>query len=410
MSIGDTQRNGAGSQRGLRRANAKRLIDTLRKEGPSSQALLARRSGLSRATVNNIIHSLVDDGVVQITAGATGRESMVSLVAATGAVIAIEVGPQRIRGSIVSFDRETRQDKTVDLDLDNGTYGDIESITTLISDLLEYTEIPASEVSRICVGLHAPYSIEAGTIAPSSFLPVLDGVDVREVLEQKFELPVHVDNDANFAALAEWAWGSGHGTDHFYYIECSSSIGSGIVLHGRVYHGSSGTAGEIGHVVIDDRGALCTCGSRGCLAAVASGRAILLQLQEAGNPKPSLRAVIDSALAGDASCIRVLAEAGHYIGRALAHVVRLIAPRVIAVGGGLALAGPLVLDGIRSELSPANLGGGAPPVDVAVGLLRGDMCILGCVAHVLDQTGGGISEIPTWLLEPTALRSPKRVT
>lgn len=404
----DTRRNGDGSQRGLRRTNARRVVETLRREGPSSQALLARRSGLSRAAVNNIVHSLVSDGILQLTEGATARETTVSLIAATGSVVAIDLGHQRIRACVVSFDREIRFDEVVDVSREPELRGNVETVAALVSKLLDDAGVPRAEVTQVCVALHAPYDTLAGTVSPSSFLPGLQGLDIRAALEEHLQLPVFADNDANFSALAEWAWGAGHGADHFFYVESSDSVGSGFVLRGEVYRGSNGTAGEIGHVVVDERGALCTCGSRGCLAAVASGRAILRQLQAAGNPKPSVRAVIESARAGDASCVRILEEAGQYLGRALAHVVRILAPGVVVIGGSLAAAGPLVLDNVRSALEAGKLGSGAPNIRVAVGLLRSDMCVLGCIAHALTENSGGIHELPEWLMKPVGYPSIER--
>ena len=400
MTHSDTQREGEGSQTGLRRANARRVVETLRREGPSSQALLARRSGLSRATVNNIVHSLVGEGVVRITDGPTGRESTVSLVAATGSLVALDVSHRLIRGSLVSFEQQSRFDELVDLGRDPEARADVAALTTVVERLLERSDAPREDILQVCVALRAPYDSIRGRAHPTSFLPALEEVDIKAALEQNLQLPVFVDNDANFSALAEWAWGAAGGADHFYYVESSESIGSGFVLHGYIYRGSNGAAGEIGHVVVDARGTLCTCGSRGCLAAVASGRAILLQLQAAGNPQPSVRAVIEGAHAGDPSCVCILGEAGQYLGQALSHVVRILAPSVVVIGGSLAAAGPLVINGVRAALDARSLGGGAPQVRVAVGMLRGDMCTLGCVVHVLMEHGGGISELPEWLLKP----------
>ena len=214
-----------------------------------------------------------------------------------------------------------------------------------------------------------------------------------------------MDNDANFAALAEWTWGAGRGADDFLYVKSSHGIGSGLVINGSVYRGGNGMAGEIGHIVVDDRGALCNCGNRGCLSAVASGRALLLQLQASGNQRDSLRDIIDGARLGDVTCARVLGEAGHHMGTALAHVIKVMAPTTIAIGGELAAAGPLVFDSIRASIAENGLRTVSPPPQVREGNLRGDTCLLGGVAHVLASRGTGISDIPEWLLHPAGQRT-----
>jgi len=158
-------------------------------------------------------------------------------------------------------------------------------------------------------------------------------------------------------------------------------------------------AGELGHVVVDDRGALCNCGNRGCLSAVASGRSLLTQLRAAGNERTSLRDIIHAARAGDAVCARVLADAGSYLGKALAQTVKVVAPGAIVIGGELGSAGSLVFDAVRATLE-ANTLRTATPLPIRAGSLLGDTCILGCVAHVLGRHGQGISDIPPWILQP----------
>jgi predicted NBD/HSP70 family sugar kinase len=163
-------------------------------------------------------------------------------------------------------------------------------------------------------------------------------------------------------------------------------------------------AGELGHVVVDDRGVLCNCGNRGCLSAVASGRALLLELAAAGAPRESLQEVITDARSGDLACRRILGEAGRYLGLGLANAVKLIAPSTIVIGGELAAAGTLLFDSVRSQLAENTLQtiSGMPRVEQ--GIRRGDMCILGCVATVLAETGAGYSELPAWLLAPSGHR------
>jgi predicted NBD/HSP70 family sugar kinase len=325
-------------------------------------------------------------------------------VANQGALIAIDLGHQRIHGAIVSFDTRTRLDEVVDLARQHDAGSDVETVTALVTRLLERAGTAREDVMTVCVGLHAPFDARSGNISPSAILPGWEGYDVRSALSKQLQAEVVVDNDANFAALAEWTWGAGRGTNDFFYVKSSEGIGSGLVINGAVYSGGNGMAGEIGHIVVDDRGAICNCGNRGCLSAVASGRALLLQLRAAGNQQASLQEIIGGARAGDAACARVLGEAGRYIGTALAHVVKVMAPSTIAVGGELASAGPLVFDGMRAVLAENSLRTVSPPVTVREGVLRNDVCILGCVAHVLATRGSGISDIPEWLLHPVGHR------
>jgi len=396
--------DGTGSQSALRRANERHLLDTLRETGPISQASLARRAGLSRSAVNGIIRSLEIDGLVQVRPGATGRETEVTLAGARGALIAIDLGHRRMHGSVISFDDDLRLDEVVDLGREHEAQSDVSTVAALVDRLLEGSGVGRDAIVRVCVGLHAPYETPSRTISPSGILPGWEGLDVERVLSERLGMSVEVDNDANFAALAEWTWGAGRGARDFLYVKSSNGIGSGLIINSQVYRGSTGMAGELGHVVVDDRGALCNCGNRGCLSAVASGRALLLELAASGNPRESLQDVIADARAGDLACRRLLGEAGRYIGIGLSHAVKLIAPATIAFGGELAAAGALIFDSVRRELESSSLQTISRMPRLEQGMRRGDMCILGCVASVLASQGHGMSELPSWMLTPKGHR------
>ena len=136
----------------------------------------------------------------------------------TFALIAIDLGHQRLHGSVISFDDETRFDEVLDLGREHDAQADVSTVAALVDRLLEKSGIARSSILRVCVGLHAPYEHLTHTISPSSILPGWVGLDVEAVLGQRLQLPVVVDNDANFAALAEWTWGAGRGAREFLYV------------------------------------------------------------------------------------------------------------------------------------------------------------------------------------------------
>ena len=287
----DVVSEGSGSQSALRRTNERSTLHALRSLGPSSQAELAREVGLSRSAVNGIVRALEAEGLVEVRPGTSGRETRVVLRGARGAVLAVDLGHQRLHGSLVSFDGETRLDEVVDLGREHDGHADVSTVADLVERLIERSALPRDGFRRVYVGLHAPYDALAGAISQSGILPGWEGLGVEAALETRLGIPITVDNDANFAALAEWTWGVARGSDVLLYVKSSNGIGSGLVFGGRVFRGANGMAGELGHVVVDDRGALCNCGNRGCLSAVASGRALLADLAAAGAPRASLQAV-----------------------------------------------------------------------------------------------------------------------
>ena len=145
-------------------------------------------------------------------------------------------------------------------------------------------------------------------------------------MSDRLGLPVRVDNDANLGALAEHVWGAGEGVKDMIYLKLATGIGAGLVLGGRLYVGAGGTAGEIGHTIIDEHGPVCRCANRGCLETLASGAATVELLRPTLGADLTLGRVVALTLEGHPAATRVVADAGRHIGRAVANLVNLLNP------------------------------------------------------------------------------------
>ena len=159
------------------------------------------------------------------------------------------------------------------------------------------------------------------------------------------------------------------------YLKVSHGVGAGLVLGGRLYRGSTGAAGEIGHVTLDERAGLCRCGNRGCLETFVSASAVLGLVSSAGQHPRSMREVVDAALTQDPGCTRVVADTGRLLGAAVAQLCNLLNPELVVVGGELARAGDLLLDPLGEAVRRHALPGGTQPRTVA--------SELGTEAHLL---------------------------
>lgn len=182
-------------------------------------------------------------------------------------------------------------------------------------------------------------------------------VPLRNVLEQLWNVPVLLENDANAAAIGEMWTGAGKGAQHLICLTIGTGIGGGVIINGDIYHGVNGSAGEIGHITVKfDGGRLCNCGKTGCLETEASATGIVLNALEKvkgssgllkeeflkqGN-KLTAKSVVDLAKLGDSTCAGVIADAGTLIGTALANMCVLLNPEMIVIGGGIANAGELL--------------------------------------------------------------------
>jgi predicted NBD/HSP70 family sugar kinase len=209
--------------------------------------------------------------------------------------------------------------------------------------------------------------------------------DPAVAFAERLGVPVVVDNDANLGALAEARWGAGRRAETLVYVKASTGIGAGLVIGGRVFRGSSGTAGEIGHFSVDDDGLVCRCGSRGCLEVHAGGRALIAQVAHAGAGISSVPELIAAARDGDLACTRVLADAGEKLGLALAAVLNILNPDRVVLGGELGAAGELVLASLRERLRRHALASAVSSTTVVQGELGERAEALGAVLLVLTE-------------------------
>lgn len=199
-----------------------------------------------------------------------------------------------------------------------------------------------------------------GWLYSSPNLPGWGGLDLRGVLGEALDLPVTLDNDVNCAAWGEYLLGAGRGTEHFICITLGTGVGGGVVIGGRLYRGWQGLAGEVGHQLVGESGPACSCGAVGCLEAAANAASVVRRAREmiAGG-EPSIlpdsrgltaRQVFEAATRGDRVALEALALTGRALGRGLLNLVHLFNPEAIAVGGGVAGAGDLILDPAREAM------------------------------------------------------------
>ena len=173
------------------------------------------------------------------------------------------------------------------------------------------------------------------------------------------------------------------------YVKVSSGIGAGLILGGRLYRGGGGMAGEIGHVLVEPEGAVCRCGNRGCLETAAATGALLHMLRRSHGDL-SVGEMLALARAGDLGCRRVIADAGRVVGSVAAFVFNLLNPQRLVVGGDLAEAGDLLLDGVRESLRLAALPAAADGADVVAGVLGERAQVLGALALAVGEAGAAL--------------------
>jgi predicted NBD/HSP70 family sugar kinase/biotin operon repressor len=367
------------SSRELRAANRERLLELLRADGPMSQADLARASGLSRATVSSIASELRSSGWV---VGRGGRGDRLALSRTAGVAVGVDFGHSHVRVAIADLAHEVIGEAERPLDVDRSAADGIALAGRLVRELLAGAGVVERDVTGVGMGLPGPLRAESGEVGDSAILPAWIGTRPQELLGAELGLPVQVDNDANLGALAEAVWGAGHGCSDLVYVKAATGIGAGLVLSGRLYHGAAGTAGELGHLPVDEAGPICRCGNRGCLETLAGAEAVLEPLRRRRGADVTLREVVAWAAAGDHACRRVIEDAGRALGRGVAGACNLLGPERVVVGGELAGAGDLLLGPLRHALRRSAIGS-MRDVPVVAGVLGERAEVLGAVALVL---------------------------
>jgi predicted NBD/HSP70 family sugar kinase len=379
-----------GSQSALRELNRQRVISSLLGSGPLTQAELARKTGLSTATVFNIVKMMVASGSIEThPTTSSGRRALLVRLRNNGAVaVGVDFGRRHVRIVVATLGFEVVAEQHVVLPLGHRAEASLDRASQLLSGMLEEQNIPPAAVLGVGVGIPGPIDRRTGTVVQGAILPEWVGIHLKD-LEKLLHFQVVFDNDANLGALAEVTWGTHNIVKNLVFVKIGSGIGAGLILGGHPFSGNFGITGEIGHQAIADNGIPCHCGNRGCLETVASTSAMMALL---GTRVPVTTSdIIRNALAGDAATLRVMDDAGAAIGRGLASIANLINPEVIVIGGPLASLGQILLApitrgllrhavpsvGEATRLVMSSLGdraealGGASLVLQSPGLLRG---------------------------------------
>ncbi len=378
-----------GSQSSLHRANLERVVRAVRLAGSLTQAEIARGTGLSAATVSNIVRELRDNGTVQVTPTSSGgrRARAVSLSGDAGIVVGVDFGHSHLRVAVGNLAHQVLAEQTEPIDVDASAAQGFDRAEQLVGQLISATGIGADKVLGVGLGVPGPIDVATGVLGSTAILPGWSGINPREELAGRLGMPVHVDNDANLGALGELVWGSGRGVQDLAYIKVASGVGAGLVINGRIYRGPGGTAGEIGHITLDESGPVCRCGNRGCLETFTAARYVLELLRGSHGPDLTVPRMVQLAREGDPGCRRVIADVGRHVGMGVANLCNVLNPSRVVLGGDLAESGELVLGPIRESVARYAIPSAARQLAIVPGALGGRAEVLGALALVLSEMG-----------------------
>lgn len=290
-------------------------------------------------------------------------------------------------GNILSFDSFLTND-----------FSDVliwcEKILEISRILTQKSGIGHNKLIGCGVGVPGLVNFEEGLIYNLTNVPGWKNVRLRDVLKKKLAIPVFVDNDVNIAALGEYKFG-GHKSTNIVFVALGTGVGGGLVIDGKIYRGNSFSAGELGHIVIDDAGLKCNCGSKGCIETYVGNnyivRNVIRRLKKnkksmltkmCGGDYKSLtpKMIFDAAKRGDRFSKEIWGEVGYNLGRMLVKVVNLLNPDLIVVGGGVSGAFGVFGKTLGDTVKQYSLPTPAKHVKVVRSRLKNNAGLLGVVA------------------------------
>jgi len=391
----------------IRRNNLELVLRHLATVGPDSRAGIAARAGLTRATVSRLVAELIALGVVQETGrnggGRAGRPSTRLELGSGVLAIGTEVNVDYLSVLVIDLaGREVLRERSA-FDASVGSGACIAALAELCRRTrrrLASRRGPAPVVAGLTVAVPGLVDVAAGVVAEAPNLRWRD-VAVAEPLRRALRLgatPVHVGNDANLAAIAEYRSGEWAGTPNLVYITGEVGIGGGIIVGGQPLLGTRGYGGEVGHMNVMPDGPLCGCGRHGCWEACVGLNALLQSARQRPRgdtpPERKIEPLVKRARAGDARTLDVLAELGRWIGLGAANLANLFDPQVIILGGYFAHLGDWILPTAQQALEAGTLADAAHTPQLATSTLGFTAAAQGGAIHAIER----VMSDPTTLL------------
>lgn len=395
------------------------LLGLLRDNGRLSRAELGDRVGLSRSKVALELDRLTDLGLVEtpgLARSRGGRRSHLVSLSAGLRFVGIDIGATSVDVAITDGELRILAHAADEIDIRQGPVAVLQHAVSLVEKLR--ADGAAPQLHGIGVGVPGPVSQREGAPVFPPIMPGWNHFPVRDTLSARLGAPVLVDNDVNIMALGELHAGTARSVRDFLFVKVGTGIGCGIVVHGEVYRGVGGCAGDIGHIAVDESGPTCSCGNTGCLeayfggaalardaeATARSGRSDMLAERLRATGRLTARDVGEAAAAGDPAAVALIRDGGARLGAALATLVSFFNPAMVVIGGGVAGLGHRLLAEIRSVVYRRSLPLATGNLPIVLSELGGTAGVVGAARFVSDSAFSTLAEA-----DPRPRRTPGAV-
>ncbi len=387
----------------LKQLNSALIMDRLLVGAPLSRANLAQETGLNRSTISSLVNDLMERELIREigleSADSRGRPGMLlELNPGGGSVIGIEINVDYTSLILTDFTAHILWHRYVQYEEDTTQ----EEILSLVEDLIRQALRAgvAHHLTPLGIGIAMPGLVDTEA-SELIFAPNLNWrhISFRDRWAAEFGVPLYLENDGNCAAMGEYYFGVAREQEHFLFIGTGTGLTSGLMLNGEIYRGVGGYAGEIGHIIVESGGDLCSCGRRGCWETLVAPRAVIqavIHALENGAPsiikgqvggdlsRVTMGTVIDAADRGDRLALDTLADIASHLGSGIANLINIFNPGLIVLGGGLIPASEYLLPPISRIITAEALPDMSRQVALTLSALGMNACVKGAVALVID--------------------------
>ncbi|SHJ97462.1 ROK family transcriptional regulator [Paramaledivibacter caminithermalis] len=355
----------------IKKINTVSILKVIREKGPISRADISKIIGLNPATVSSNVSDLLNQKIIEeVGSGeSSGGRKPILLELNTNEifVIGVDMGIRKVTAGLINIDGKVINKVTLHFKMETDRKQVIKTMKNSIYEVVKGFDDKLDKIIGIGMGIHGPVDSEKGV---SIYAPAFNwsNVNIANIFEDEFKVPVIIDNDCRAMALGEKWFGKAKTSKNFVLLNIGTGIGAGIYLNGDLYRGSNFGAGEIGHVSITHNKIKCQCGKYGCFEAVASGVGIVRRFVEKieEGKKTSIlnkmsikditsEKIYEEALQGDKLSIQILNETGRYIGDGLSIIINILNPEMILMAGGVARASEFIFGEIKETIEKKSI-------------------------------------------------------
>ncbi len=387
-----------------RQYNASSIFAHIFHRGPVTQREISKTAGLSFATVTSVVSPLEKLGIIQrSTASSTNTGRPAGLYKCNPTyrhVLGIEARKDELFFILSDLQGHVLSQNSISYDKKIGKEGFLNLLLRETKDKIARVGAKENKLLGIGIGVAGLVNPANGSVAMLSHLSNWGSIPLREIMEEKFKLKVSVHNLAAAAALGESWYGLGRDKANFLFLSVTDGVGGGIFINDQLYTGTSGTAGEFGHISVDDHGPVCTCGNVGCLETFTSVPAIVQSARKSVSDgvssaikeivggdldKITFSTLVEAAKREDKLAYKLFTDVGRYLGEGIVSLVNVLNPERIVIGGDLAQAGSLILDPVNDVLKRQALEVPRKSVEIVFSGLGDSASALGSVVPLIEE-------------------------